>query len=236
MPRKDDVYVNLITDTKKSVANLAKYAAGVTAAIMVVRKAAKVAKELTDAYFKQERAEAKLASALRSTNYAVGISATQMKKYAAELQKATGIGDEMIIQSQAVMTTFTKIGKETFPRAIEAAADMSAMFGQDLQQSVVSLGTALNDPIAGIGRLRRIGISFTEEQKNMIQGFMDVNDVASAQKVILDDVRRGVRRGGPGDGRHLRGRSQETYGGMGRSKRSHAARRLPKKARALLRG
>jgi hypothetical protein len=62
------------------------------------------------------------------------------------------------------------------------------MFGQDLQQSVIQLGTALNDPITGVGRLRRIGISFTEEQKKSIKTFVEQNDLMSAQRVILDEL------------------------------------------------
>ena len=184
----DDVFVNLVTDTKKSLSSLAKYTMAIGAAMMAVNKLAKVGKDLVESYFKQERAETKLTAALKATGFAVGMSTVEMKKYAKEMQRTTGIGDELILDAQGVMTTFTKIGKDVFPQAINAAADMSAMFGQDLQQSVISLGTALNDPIAGIGRLRRIGISFTDEQKETIAGFMELNDVASAQQVIIDEL------------------------------------------------
>jgi hypothetical protein len=66
--------------------------------------------------------------------------------------------------------------------------NMSTMFGQDLQQSVIQLGTALNDPIQGVGRLRRIGISFTEQQKEQIRVLMEQNDLYGAQRVILDEL------------------------------------------------
>ena len=144
--------------------------------------------DLTSAYEVQRTAEIKLEAALRATGGALGISKSALMKYAAEMSRTTGIADETIIQAQALMTTFTQIGRDTFPQAIEAAADMSKMFGQDLQQSVIQLGTALNDPIAGVGRLKRIGISFTEEQRTMIKGFVDQNRVMDAQKVILDEL------------------------------------------------
>ena len=79
-----------------------------------------------------------------------------------------------------------------FPDAIEQALNMSTVFGQDLQQSMVQLGTALNDPIQGIGRLRRIGISFTEQQKNQIQTLMEANDVLGAQQVIIAELEREI--------------------------------------------
>jgi len=111
-----------------------------------------------------------------------------LKNYANEMQNLTTYSNDTIIVAESILNTFTKIGTETFPEALEAGMNMSALFGQDLKQSMVQLGTALNDPIAGVGRLRRIGISFTEEQKKSIQTFMDQNDVMSAQRVILDEL------------------------------------------------
>ncbi len=153
-----------------------------------VRAVVNTFKALTDAYKVQETAELKLTAALKATHGAVGMSQGALQDYATELSRATGISDESVIATEALMTTFTQVGKDVFPTAIEAAADMSKMFGQDLQQSAIQLGTALNDPIAGVGRLKRIGISFTSTQKDMIKKFMETNDIASAQKVILDEL------------------------------------------------
>ncbi len=184
----DDVYVNLITETKKAVKNLAAYAAGITAAILAVRKLVKIGGDLQKAYFDQQRAEVKLRSALRSTGHAVGISLTQLNKYADGMERATGVDADFITSAQALMVTFTKISGEVFPDAMKAASDMAVMFGGDLQRSAVSLGVALNDPIAGVGRLLRIGVSFTAAQKKTIQGFVEANDIMSAQKVILEEL------------------------------------------------
>jgi len=185
---KDKVQVDVLTNTKNSVKSLAKYTLAIGAATLAVRKAIRVAGDLQRAYFEQERAEIKLVSALLATKNAVGITANEMKAYAEELSTLTGLSDEALLSAEGLLVTFTKIGKEVFPDALKAAAEMSVMFGQDLQQSVIQLGTALNDPIQGVGRLRRIGISFSETQREQIQQFMELNDVASAQAVILDEL------------------------------------------------
>jgi len=200
-----DLVVRLKTDDKQfrdgiqksenKVRGFSKFmlsAAGIAGAVIVFRKLISVGKDLVKAYEVQETAETKLRAALKATGNAVGITADEMFKYAKEMQSMTTFGDEAIIGAQALMTTFTQIGKETFPDAIEAAADMSTMFGQDLQQSVIQLGTALNDPIAGVGRLKRIGISFTEDQRESIKQFVAQNDVMSAQQVILDELKREI--------------------------------------------
>lgn len=143
---------------------------------------------LVSAYGQQEKAEAKLRGALQATGNAVGLTKDQLIEYAKELQRTTEFGDEAVIEAESIFLTFTKIGKQAFPDAIKAAADMSVMFGQDLKQSAIQLGTALNDPVAGIGRLRRIGVSFTEDQKESIKQFVAQNDIMSAQRIILEEL------------------------------------------------
>jgi hypothetical protein len=145
-------------------------------------------KKLMSAYAKQEDAENRVAATLKATGHAAGLTQIELENMAKGLQQVTKFGDEVILEGQALLLTFTKIGKETFPRATEAVLDMSTAFGQDMKQSAIQLGTALNDPIKGVGRLRRIGVSFNAEQERMIKNFVATNDIAGAQKVILDEL------------------------------------------------
>ena len=75
------------------VANIAKR---VAASIGIIGAAAiAVTKKLVDAYQVQAQAEAKLSATLKATGYAAGFTTNELKKYAAELQKTVGIGDEV---------------------------------------------------------------------------------------------------------------------------------------------
>jgi hypothetical protein len=174
--------------TKKmgsSYANLATKVLAIVAAVgLLVAGFAK----LNRVYSEQIAAETKRAQVLVSTKNAIGTNIKELDAWAESLSDATGITDEAIITAQGLGLTFTKIGKEVFPEVIERAADMSKMFGQSMQQSMIQLGTAINDPIKGVGRLMRIGISFTEEQKNMIKQLVAVNDIMGAQRIILDEL------------------------------------------------
>jgi hypothetical protein len=134
------------------------------------------------------QATAKLEAVLKATGHAVGMTRMELDNMSFAMSQNTTFAQTAITEAQGIMATFTKLGSETFPRAISAAADMSTMFGQTLQQSSIQLGTALNDPINGIGRLMRIGVSFSEQQKNQIDLFMAMGDVASAQGVILAEL------------------------------------------------
>tara|TARA_R110000803_G_scaffold39530_2_gene85271 strand:+ start:5726 stop:7951 length:2226 start_codon:yes stop_codon:yes gene_type:complete len=139
-------------------------------------------------YGEQEEAEKKLKQALKSTANAVKLSHKELTVMASGLQSVTKFGDEAIIEMQALMLTFTKIGKDVFPQAIESTLNISEAMGQDLKSSAIQVGKALNAPIEGVSALRRIGIQFTESQEDSIKKFVQTNDVASAQAVILKEL------------------------------------------------
>jgi hypothetical protein len=105
-----------------------------------------------------------------------------------DFSRITGFDDEMIMNAEAVLLTFRKIGKDVFPDAMQAAIDMSAVMGQDLQSSVVQLGKALNDPIEGVAALKRVGVTFNDEQMRTIKNLVASNDLLGAQTVILKEL------------------------------------------------
>ena len=140
------------------------------------------------AFSEQQVAVAKLNQTLRSTSFAARLSSRELQGLAANLQKLTGIGDETIISMQGILLTFTKIKGEIFKDATEAIIDVSVAMGQDLQQSAIQVGKALNDPIIGVSALSRVGIQFTDTQKQLIKQFVRTNQIAKAQRVILDEL------------------------------------------------
>lgn len=145
-------------------------------------------KKSIDAFNEQERVTAQLNQTLISTKGVAGLTKDELLKMAAGLQKVTRYGDEAIIPAESLLLTFTKIGKDVFPRVLESVLDVSTAMGQDLKSTVIQLGKALNDPILGLSALSRTGIQFSEQQKKQIKSFVAVNDVASAQKVILEEL------------------------------------------------
>lgn len=136
----------------------------------------------------QAQAEARLEAVIRATGQASGFTADQLKEQAAALQELTAVGDEVIINAQAILATFKQIKGDIFREAILAALDMSAVLGQDLQSSVIQLGKALNDPILGITALSRVGVSFNKQQKEQIRILQEAGDVMGAQRVILEEL------------------------------------------------
>lgn len=106
------------------------------------------------------------------------------------LSMVTRFGDEAILSGESMLLTFTSIGAEVFPRATETMLDMSQALGQDLKNSAIQLGKALNNPIEGVTALQRVGVSFTDSQKEMIAALVEAGDLVGAQTIILDELQK----------------------------------------------
>jgi hypothetical protein len=153
-----------------------------------------VGARMVRAYQVQAQAVAKLTAVLRATGYAAGFTTSQLKEQAAELQKQTGIGDEVILSMQGILASFKNISGAGFKGATKAILDMSTVMkkaGQDtdtIEQSAIQVGKALNDPIKGIAALSRVGVTFTETQKEQIKTLQESGDLMGAQSIILKEL------------------------------------------------
>ena len=194
MPNKQEIRVKQTgaEKAKSGIKGVDRSIKGLTTSALAYTAAAAtivgVTKKAIDAYKVQAQAEAQLNAVISSTGGAAKMTATEMKGMAGELQKLTSVGDEAIINAQALMLTFTNIGRDVFPEAIETVIDMSAAMGTDLKSSVIQLGKALNDPITGISALSRVGVQLTDEQKTQIKSFVKLGDTVSAQRIILGEL------------------------------------------------
>ncbi|MEP2445648.1 MAG: hypothetical protein ABJI69_00350 [Balneola sp.] len=158
------------------------------AAMKMVGSLAQVVSQSQELFSRQEQAEQKVQAVIKATSGAAGFGIDELKTYAAELQQYTTIGDESFLESMSTMLTFRKVTGDTFKDAIELAADTSQIFGS-LESATLQIGKALEDPIEGMTALRRVGVTFSEQQKEQVKNFLAQNDLASAQAVILDNLR-----------------------------------------------
>lgn len=136
----------------------------------------------------QEKVLALVASQIRATGGAAGLSARQIADYAAELQRSTGVGDESILKSAGVLLSFKQISGDVFKDTLRLAQDMAVVMGTDLNSAVLQLSKALADPVARLGELSRAGIVFTQAQKDMVKEMVNAGQLMEAQKFILAEI------------------------------------------------
>jgi hypothetical protein len=106
------------------------------------------------------------------------------------------VDDEAIASSENLLLTFRDVrneagkGNDIFNQATAAILDMSVAMGTDLNSATIQVGKALNDPIRGITALTRVGVTFTDKQKDVIAHLVETGHKAEAQKLILEELRK----------------------------------------------
>ena len=164
---------------------------GAAAGLYALGKAAQIG---WNEYNQGQRVAAQTNAVLKSTGGVANVSAAQVEKLGTALMLKSGIDDEVIKSGENVLLTFTKIrneagkGNDIFNQTTQAALDMSVALGQDLQSSAIQVGKALNNPTVGLTALRRVGVSFTDQQSEMIQKLYESGRVMEAQKMILKEL------------------------------------------------
>jgi len=128
---------------------------------------------------------------ITSTGGAAGVSAQQVADFASNLSAAAGkslFGDAQIQASENLLLTFTNVKGKILEGATAISVDMAQALGGAPKDAAIQLGKALNDPEKGISALTRVGVTFTETQKNQIKALQEMGDTAGAQAIILKEL------------------------------------------------
>lgn len=188
-----------LTDAEKRMkkfGDAAKIAGGVAAAGLALAGAAiiKVGAEAFESLKRIEVIGAQTEAAIRSTGGAANVTADQVRDLADRLEAMTATESEAVQEGANLLLTFTNIrngagkNEKVFDRATELMVDMARAMGTDAAGSAIQLGKALNDPVAGVTALTRMGVQFTDEQRDLIKSLVESNDMFGAQQVILDEL------------------------------------------------
>lgn len=166
----------------------AKLTVGVTAPLIGLGAVA------VKGFVEQERAMADVNAALASMGAASGKTGTELAKMADAMEMRSLFDADVILkQVTANLLTFGNVAGQEFDRAQQAALDMATRLGGEPQAAAIMLGKALNDPVAGITALTRVGVQFTDAQKAQIAAMQEAGNTAGAQGVILAEVERQFR-------------------------------------------
>ncbi|TGE26894.1 hypothetical protein [Hymenobacter metallicola] len=140
------------------------------------------------------RITADLQATLESTKMVAGLTADEITRIGEARAKVTLFDDDETNRASSLLLTFTNIKKGVFEEAVPAIQDLAQkMAGDgpaDLKGASIQVGKALNDPVKGITALTRVGVTFTEQQKEQITAMVKAGDTAGAQKLILAELNK----------------------------------------------
>ena len=179
--------------TMKSVgAKMTLAGAGMTAGLTV--PIVKFGQSAVAAFQESAAVAAQTDAVIKSTGGSAGVTAKEVETLSTKLSEMSGVDDEVVASAQNMLMTFTNVKDvggpmgDVFSDTTRLALDMSQALGTDAKSSAMMLGKALNDPTAGLSRLTRSGVVFTEQQKKQVEQLQKSGDTLGAQRVILDEV------------------------------------------------
>lgn len=141
-----------------------------------------------DSAITAQKANANVEATIKSTGGAAGMTSKEVLDMASSFSKVSLFGGTAIKTGDAMLLTFTNIGKDVLPGATQAMLDMAQKMGTDPVDQAVKLGKALNDPANGLAALTKNGVVFSEEQKKQIEVMQKAGNIAGAQKIILAEL------------------------------------------------
>ena len=112
----------------------------------------------------------------------------ELQEAANKLGNQTLFNQEEFTRGFNLLTSFRKIGVDSYSRVAQAAADIAQVNQVDVNTSFMQLAKALQDPERNLSNLNRSGIAFTKTQTDVIKELMKTNRTADAHAMILGIV------------------------------------------------
>ena len=151
-------------DSLKGISTKAIASAGAVAGVAVaVKKTVDALNDCEAAYKVQRNAEIALQQAAKNNPYLNDESVYNLRNFASELQSMTNIGDE---QSLQVMAQLAAMGRteEQIQAIMKAAADMSAVTGNSIQNIAVQLNKTYSGLAGELGEANSAIRALTKEE------------------------------------------------------------------------
>jgi hypothetical protein len=145
-----------------------------------------------------ERSSLKLQAIIKATGGAAQLSSRDIEIFAESVAKNTLASVQGARQAAGVLLTFKSITGQTFKDALTISQDLAEVGFGSINTAALQLGKALEEPEIGLSALRRVGVSFSKDQKDLIKVLALTGEKAKAQEIILKALKEQV--GGAGEG------------------------------------
>lgn len=150
-----------------------------------------------------EKIDAQIKAREKSTKEAANVTGQHIDKLANKLLNLSGVDNEATKSSAALLLSFRSIkdeagkGNKVFDQTEKAILNVATAMNQgaipsaeQLKAVTIQVGKAVNDPIKGLSALRRVGVSFTEQQEEQVKTLVESGKSMQAQKIVLGELNK----------------------------------------------
>ena len=134
---------------------------------------------------KAESQALKLEAIMKATGFAAGQTAEDIEELAVSIGRNTLASVQGARDAAGILLTFKSISGDTFGEVLKLSQDLAAVGFGSITTAATQLGKALEEPEVGLASLRRVGVSFSESQKEQIKVLSLTGQQAKAQELIL---------------------------------------------------
>ena len=159
-----------------------------TAIIAAVGKLTNALKDCAKEYAEVEQVTKRLEAVWKNVGSVTGKTTKQIDDYAESIEKTTYFTKEAVQESAILLAATEKLTDKGFERALSVSVDLAAALGEDVTSAASTLAKTLEDPVAALNRLKTIGVTFTQAEKDQIKALSDANQMYEAQTIILDKI------------------------------------------------
>lgn len=144
--------------------------------------------EGVEAFHALEQVTAKVEANLEATGEKAGIGMKDITEMAKNLSSQVQFSRSEVMDMQSQLLTFPSITKGVFERSMSMVTDIAKQTGHGLSETAIMFGKAFNDPAAGLQKLMRYGVMFTQNEKDKITALQESGHLLEAQKTMLDAI------------------------------------------------
>ena len=175
-------------DSLKRISTKAVASAGAVAGVAVaVKKTVDALNDCEKAYQVQRKAEIALQTAAKNNPYLNDESVYNLRNFASELQSMTNIGDEQSIQVMAQLAAMGRT-EEQIQAIMKAAADMSAVTGNSIQNIAVQLNKTYSGLAGELGEANSAIRALTKEELEAGKAIDIIAQQYNGQAAAMADV------------------------------------------------
>ncbi len=126
---------------------------------------------------------------IKQTGASAGLTADEISSFADALARTTLASETGVLDAANQLLTFRSISGDTFKETLTLAQDLASLGFGSITSATQQLAKALDDPIRGLSQLRRVGVSFSQDQTDFIKSLVEGGEAAKAQTEILKVLR-----------------------------------------------
>lgn len=136
-------------------------------------------------FSESEVAVGRLNSTLDVTGNTTGFTIAQLEAMADAANDAAAVSDEAMAEVQNTFARTRVISGAVFTEATQTALDFAAAMKMDVAGAAEELSEAMVDPANEVEKFRRFGITFTQQEKDMMTQMAATGRGAEAQMYVL---------------------------------------------------